>query len=156
MPYNDKQNSAVVKKKITAFSAEISTRYLLSTSLDGYEYSLEFARSEEEFIALMKKQHGDIFVMEASGGDTDERFKPLQEAVALGAKGKIRLLVLLGEVPPAEANHMESFGPLCFLEVFFTRKRINDILKLLMEMKDTGCRVKGDSKFFDITLFGKK
>ncbi len=145
-----------VRKKVLAYTTEASTWYLLKVSLTGTEFSLNHAKTGDEVTNEAKKRTYDIYIIEASSGDGDIGFSYLKKIVQTEDKGKVRVLMLIGEVPPIEANHIEAFGPLGFLECYFTKKRLNDTLKQLMEMKDTGCRVKGDSKFFDITMFDKK
>ena len=146
----------LIRVNMLGYCPEISTRILLETSIDANRYSIEYAQSERDFeVAVEKRQH-DIFIIDTSGSDGGDRFALLKSATSQRLKGLIRMLLLVDSVPNPEANKMYPFGPLCFLECFFTRERLNSILNQIMEIKDTGVRVKIDPKFFDITIFSTK
>ncbi|MFA6450058.1 MAG: hypothetical protein WCX65_11340 [bacterium] len=143
------------KIKLLCFIPEISTRILLETSLDPSTYNIEHNQVKEQFISEVGKRRHDIFLIDASDEKGDGRLKFLETAVSQQLKGPVRMLLLLDTIPPDAANQMQSYGPLCFIENFFTREKINSVLKQIMSMRDTGVRVKADPKFFDVTLMMK-
>jgi hypothetical protein len=142
--------------RIFVYCPEISTRILLETSIDTTKYSIEYAHSKRDFEGAVEKRQHDIFIIDTSGEDGEDRFALLKSATSQYLKGLVRMLVLVDGVPNPSANRFFSFGPLCLLECFFTRERLNSTLNQIMEMKDTGSRVKIDPLFFDITIFSKK
>jgi hypothetical protein len=142
--------------KILANCPEISTRVLLETSLDADLWSIEYANSEEDFMSGVMGRRHDIFIIDAGDAEGDERMRLLKRATAQKLKGLVRILLLIDRVPPPAANRMNPFGPLCLLECFFTRARLNDTLKILLDLKDTGVRVKSDPQFFDVNVLKNK
>ncbi len=154
---NQKQGKTVSQQlKVLAFTREMSTRIMLDTSISKRHFDLEQCRNTTDFMQNVKNGTHDIYIIDASTGAESTRYELLGRVSDLKKKGTTRVVLLVDEVPPAEANHMESFGPICFLECFFTAGRLNRMLAEVLKIRDTGCRVKGDSKFFDITVLTKK
>ncbi len=153
---DNKTDSA--QRNLLAYSTQFSTRFLLETVLSspGGSHTLEFAPLESDFLRAVNQKRFDAYIIDTSDSEGEERFRLLREITALKSKGITRILLLLDKLPPANADHMESFGPLCFLECFFTKQRLFDSLNRMFDMKDTGSRVKADDKFFDVTVFSKK
>jgi hypothetical protein len=143
------------KIKLLCFIPEISTRILLETSLDPATYNIEHNQVKEQFISEVGKRRHDIFVIDASAEKGEGRFKLLEAAVSQQLKGPVRMLLIFDSALPDAANQMQPYGPLCFIENFFTKEKINSVLKQIMGMRDTGVRVKADPKFFDVTLMMK-
>ncbi|MEW6201085.1 MAG: hypothetical protein AB1546_03860 [bacterium] len=148
--------NSFIRTNLLGYCPEISTRILLETSIDDRRYSIEYAETERDFVVAVEKRQHDIFIIDTSGNDGEDRLSLLKSATSQRLKGLVRMLVLLDRVPDPAANRMQPFGPLCFLECFFTRERLNSILTQIFEIKDTGVRVKIDPKFFDITIFSSK
>lgn len=142
--------------RVLAFTREMSTRIMLEVSVNHRFFALEQTSSSTDFLQDVQKGNHDIYIIDASEGAENSRYRMLGAVSDLKKKGQTRVVLLVDEVPPAEANHMESFGPICFLECFFSAAKLNWTLKEVLQIKDTGCRVKGDSKFFDITVLTKK
>jgi hypothetical protein len=155
--FNSEDQTGAPRRNLLAYSTQFSTRFLLETvffSSPGL-YTLEFAPLESDFLRAVNSKKFDAYIIDTSDSEGEERFRLLREITALKPKGITRILLLLDKMPPPNADHMESFGPLCFLECFFTRQRLLGSLNRIFDMKDTGSRVKADDKFFDVTVFSK-
>jgi hypothetical protein len=137
--------------KLLVFCSEISTRLLMEVSLNPNEYSLEFTTFPDEFKKQITANSHDIYVIDASTGEEGLKLRFFKEVAEMRFQGPRRIVLLFDRPMPPEVNGVQKFGPLCFIEVFFSRKRINDTLKQVMSIQDTGVRVKADSRFFDIT-----
>ena len=139
--------------KLLAYCVEISTRFLLESSVNPNDYSLEFSDTGEEFMDAVEKHAHQIYIIDASANEGDDKLRFFNQVTEKRYQGLRRVVLLMDKPMPPEANQMLSFGPLCFLEGYFTKARLAETLKQSMEIKDTGVRVKADPKFFDITKF---
>jgi hypothetical protein len=142
--------------KILAHCPESSTRVLLEISLDADQWAIEYAQDENKFVAAVEKRSHDVYIIDAGDAEGDARLKLLRRATSQKLKGLVRFILLIDKVSPPAANRMHPFGPLCFLECFFTKARLNDTLKVLLDLRDTGVRVKSDPNFFDVKQLEKK
>jgi hypothetical protein len=141
---------------VSALVPSFSTRYLLETLAEPDTYKIDFAHDAFALMDGVKKNSHDVYLIDTCNEKPEDRFRLLHEIEALRLKYLVRVLFIIDQVPPPEANAMSPFGPLCFMECFFTRKRMDDTFTKIMTIRDTGNRVKGTDGFFDITIFMRK
>lgn len=146
---------------ILAFSENISTRFLTEISLDPDKYSLSYADTSMALYDGIANNTHDIYIVDATDMIDDEK-KSMLAMKILKSKFKhmVRLLLIVKDVPP-EVTGMEAFGPLRLIEFHFPKIKMSSLLNELAAIdesewkiaktKDTGCRIKGDDKFVDIT-----
>jgi hypothetical protein len=157
MPPVDRNcDQSKIKLKLLAYCNPISTRVMMEISLSPYEYVLEFCDGERNFIEAVTKQTHDVYFIDATVGEGDAKLRFFKEVTSVKFKGLRRIILIVDRPMPAEADQMRPFGPLCFLECFFTRARMEQALKRVMELKDTGVRVADDPNYFDINKLKKQ
>ena len=150
----DTRNSRA-ELRVLAGNTDPTTEYMLDVCLDTKKYALEFSRDHSNFLNALTGNTHDIYMIDLSMSQAENKLEAVQQIAELNLRHKVRILALLDVAPPPEMNRMQSFGPFCALEVFFTRERLNKTLQELMDIKDTGSRVKADEKFFDVSIFKK-
>lgn len=147
--------------EILVFSENVSTRFLADISFNPNEYDVSFAGTAEEFMQGLANNSHDIYMIDTTDmADPEKKSALAMRILKSRFKHMVRLLMIVKEVPP-EVTGMEAFGPLRLIEYHFEKgkiKKLADELAAIDESEwkiaktqDTGCRIKGDEKFVDIT-----
>lgn len=156
MPWgSDSPNENAMKTGIAACTGHASTRYLLDVHTDRSRYRLDFAVDELDLLNAIRAKQYEIFVYDALGIPGEDRQRFIKTVTDMKLRHLARLLLIVEQPPAGSRAGMQSFGPFALIEGAFSKKRLNEVLMDLLNVKDTGSRVKGDDKFFDVTIFKK-
>jgi DNA-binding NtrC family response regulator len=146
--------------KVCAFTPNASTRFMLEISLKPNEYDLSFAETPAEALSAARENNSHIFLIDVAKSSGEAGKGLARNISSMAVKHMLRLVLLVDEPQAAEANQMQSFGPLFLLEFNFNRQQLNKTLRDIMLMSgahqkahDTGSRVKSDPKFYNIKRF---
>ena len=137
--------------KVLAYTEEPSTRYLIDIAIDTDKYALTYADSELEIRNVATRDVHDIYLIDISTRQGEERTRLLKDLAALKLKKKLPLLLLVDEIPPDNANHSEPVGPMCFVECYFTASRLNQMLEQVQSMNNNGVQGAKNPRYHDLT-----
>lgn len=141
--------------RVSALCSNFSTRFLLETSMNAEKHELVFCDNGMDFSDAFQKHTSDIYIIDTAGKDREENMHIFKVSTEMEFKGLRRIVLIVMDILPETRNRMMPYGPLCFIEVAFTRARLESTFREVMELRDTGVRVKMDEDFFDITKMKK-